>query len=377
MHREIGRRIRRRGLGVGVVAASISTLAISAGTGTAASEAAPANTSPPSISGTPAEGKTLAGNLGVWTNNPTSYTYSWWRCNQTGNKCALISDATKRTYLLASADVGKTVRFRVVASNADGHTAAISAPTAVVSKSQASAPANSTLPSISGTAVEGRALGGNLGVWTNNPTRYTSSWWRCNQTGGKCVAISGAIQRTYRLGSADVGKTLRFRVVAWNAAGHTAAISAPTAVVQAAAPAPPPSRGNGCPAGAGNPDQVTSISPPARLLVDSLQSEPSVITKEVATITVRFHVTSTCGGPVQGALVYATATPYNQFSIPPEVPTGSDGWATLTFQRLSGFPTSRRQQLIAMFVRARKPGENLLVGISNRRLVSIRVDLSR
>jgi hypothetical protein len=113
------------------------------------------------------------------------------------------------------------------------------------------------------------------------------------------------------------------------------------------------------------------------LLVDALQTDPQIVTGGVNTLVVRFHVTSTCGGPVQGALVYATATPYNQFAIPPEVPTGADGWAELRFQRLSGFPVSRHQQLIALFVRARKSGENLLAGISARRLVSVRVDLNR
>src|SRR5581483_9523219 len=101
---------------------------------------------------------------------------------------------------------------------------------------------------------------------------------------------------------------------------------------------------------------------------DSLQSDPAVVRGTTQTLTVRFHVTSTCGGPVQGALVYATVTPYNQFAIPPEQ-------ATVTFQRLRGFPVSKRQRLITIFVRARKSGENVLAGISTRRLVSLRVNL--
>ena len=237
---------------------------------------------------------------------------------------------------------------------------------------------NSSPPTISGTAQEGKTLTGNRGTWDNTPTDYNYQWRRCAGGGGNCSSIGGAHALTYTLKPADVGKTIRFRVEAKNADGKATADSAPTDVVQKGA-APPtttttPSRGNGCPPG-GNPDQVANITAPANLILDSLTSNPSVVTAGVGTLVVRFHVTSTCGGPVQGALVYATATPFNQFAIPPEVPTGADGWAELRFQRLSGFPVSPKQQLIAMFVRARKPGESLLTGLAARRLVSLRVNL--
>jgi hypothetical protein len=237
------------------------------------------------------------------------------------------------------------------------------------------APVNTSPPTISGTPQEGKTLRGDRGTWSNNPTDYDFTWVRCDKTGGSCANIAGARSREYKLTSADVGNTVRFRVRAQNADGSSTATSVPTAVITKAA-APPPPVSNGCPAKSGsNPDQASAITPPARLLVDTLQSNPQVITSGTGTLVVRFHVTSTCGGPVQGALVYATGTPFQQFSIPPEGTTGADGWAELRFQRLSGFPVSNRQQLLAMFVRARKSGENLLGGISTRRLVSIRVNL--
>ena len=248
---------------------------------------------------------------------------------------------------------------------------------------RADKPVNVDPPTISGTAEDGKVLSADRGNWSNKPTDFNYQWRRCDKTGGSCANISGAHALKYTLTSADVGNTLRFRVEAKNADGSTTATSVPTAVVQKTAPTTTttttttttPSRGNGCPSGNGNPDQVASISAPARLLIDTVTSSPRVATASTDTLVVRLHVTSTCTGPVQGALVYATATPFNQFNVPSEQPTGSDGWAEIRFNRLRGFPVSSKQQLIALFARARKPGEALLGGISTRRLFSLPVNL--
>jgi hypothetical protein len=236
-------------------------------------------------------------------------------------------------------------------------------------------PQNTDPPTITGTAKEGETLVGHRGSWTGTISDYDDAWLRCDRNGGSCAAISGATNRMgYKLTSADVGNTIRFRVMAKNAEGTTTAQSAPTAVIASATPASPPAPAipnNGC-AKNNAPNNVSGITPPARLTIDQTQVTPSTITYGTRMITARFHV-SACGGPVEGALVYVTAVPYGQFGTPNEQPTGADGWATLQFQAQAGWPVSPRQQLLVMFVRARKQGENVLGGISTRRLVSFRV----
>ncbi len=238
------------------------------------------------------------------------------------------------------------------------------------------APANQSPPTISGTPQARSTLTANPGTWTGTePITYAYSWRRCGANGGSCSAISGATQKTYVLKGVDVRTTIRVRVTASNQDGARSALSVPTAVVQAATQAPPtPPAASGC---AGNaPLQVQGIAPPERLTVDGQQIDPSVVGRSTQSVTLRFHV-SCKGKSVQGALVYATAVPFNQFTIPAEQPTGTDGWTTLTMSQLSGFPAARSQALLVVFVRARKTGENPLGGISTRRLVSFPVDLRR
>ena len=237
----------------------------------------------------------------------------------------------------------------------------------------ASPPMNQSPPTISGKAQVGETFTADPGKWSGaTPITYTYDWRRCDANGGSCASISGATDKTYMLKPVDSGNTLRVHVTAKNSDGSNSSTSVPTGVVATA----PPTSSGGCPTSGSGTLQIADVSPPARLLVDGQQVSPSPIPRSVTDVTLKFHVSACSGRSVQGALVYATAVPFEQFGVPPEATTGSDGWATLTFHRASRFPASSHQQLLAVFVRARKSGENLLGGISSRRLVSFPVNLN-
>ena len=244
-----------------------------------------------------------------------------------------------------------------------------------LSQAAGSPPSNQSPPTITGTTTDGSTLTAHSGTWSGTGTiSYSLQWRRCDQNGGSCSNISGATSSTYVLKKVDVGNTLRVRETAKDSNGSTNATSVPTAVV-AAAPAATPTTLNGCPTSGSGPLAISSIASPARLVVDGQSASPTVVTRSTDDLTLRFHV-SACGGrSITGALVYATAVPFEQFGTPAEVTTDSNGWATVTMHQAGRFPASARQQLLAVFVRARKSGDPALGGVSTRRLVSFPVHL--
>ena len=80
----------------------------------------PMNISPPTILGTPQEGQTLTEVHGSWTNQPTSYSYHWQRCDSAGSACVAISGATTQTYRLTGVDVGHAIVVKETAHDAAG-----------------------------------------------------------------------------------------------------------------------------------------------------------------------------------------------------------------------------------------------------------------
>ncbi len=196
----------------------------------------PSNTELPSITGLLQDGQTLKALTGAWSGTtPLNYTYQWELCNGTGAACENISEAGTSVLSLVSTDVGKTLRVRVTATNAAGSVSATSPATSLVA---ALLPSNTELPSITGLLQDGQTLKALTGAWSGTtPLNYTYQWQLCNSAGATCENISEAGTSALSLVSTDVGKTLRVRVTATNAAGSVSATSPATSLVAALLPA--------------------------------------------------------------------------------------------------------------------------------------------
>jgi hypothetical protein len=138
-----------------------------------------------------------------------------------------FTDATHLTLNIST--VGATAGTRTITiTNPDGQTASA----AVLAVG--TAPANTALPTISGTPAVGSTLTAAAGTWTGTPApTFAYQWERCDSGGANCADIGGATGTTYLLAQADAGSTIRVRVIGTNAGGSTSAQSAPTAAVTA------------------------------------------------------------------------------------------------------------------------------------------------
>jgi hypothetical protein len=211
-----------------MVAAAISALIL----------ALPATSGPdlralPSVVGTARAGSQVTGSSGTWAaTGSISYSYKWSRCDEAGRTCTAIPGAVLPTYLLGSADVGKTLVFSVTAKDSAGTAVAEVSPIGPIAP--ALKLASIGRPVVAGAAKVGSTLSVSAGFWTTTPTAVAFAWQRCDTNGRTCTPIAGATSATYVPVAADAGHVLVVRVQATAGTATQAVLSLATGVVAAA-----------------------------------------------------------------------------------------------------------------------------------------------
>jgi hypothetical protein len=322
-------------------------------------EPVPVNVVVPTIGGPspPVVGQVLTV-FSFWT-GASSLQQQWLSCDLSGNNCAPIPGATGDQYAPVQADVGKTIRVLVTAGSTGPPPAAARVVSTQSQPVGAALPVNTAKPAITGSAAEGEVLTSTNGTWQSaTAITHTRQWQRCSNSGQNCVNIPGATLQTYTVQQADVGSTIVVVVTATNAAGKTSASSSPTAVV------------TGFPAGSTIP--VSKVSLPNRLVVSEFVYEPAVLRSRVP-FTARFRVSDTMGRFVSGAEVRITPVPYGRVLPPGTTITDGSGWATFNLQPTDKFPLIRGYA-ITVFVRATKPGDDVVAGVTGFRLTLVTIN---
>jgi len=212
--------------------------------------AAPSASTLPATSGTLTSGHVLSvSSTGTWSGSPT-FTYQWRRCDSDGSTCSDIGGASSSSYTLTDDDVGDGVRVAVTGTNTAGSAVAASSQTGAIA---AIAPANTSLPTISGTTVSGSTLSATTGTWSGTSPSFTYKWDGCNVS-GSCGFPAGPgvvdTNSTFVLDQSAVGLKWRVTVTATNAAGSSSATSAQSALVTQI-PSPTTTTGSGSGSGSG------------------------------------------------------------------------------------------------------------------------------
>jgi hypothetical protein len=328
---------------------------------TGRSQAAPKNTKEPSIIYVhPIKvGTILNADKGDWTGTaPISYAYQWLRCNDNGEGCGKITNATGTTYTVVNADERKTLRLDVTASNADGKATARANATAVV-PAKPGVPVEVSPPTISGQAVVGQTLTATTGSWRGNqPISYTFKWQTCNSAQTSCVN-NGETGNTFTIPAGDVGKRIRVKVFAKNNAGETPGLSDPTAIVQQ-------SGGGG---GGGNSVPVSALVAGDRIVVQTVTFQPNPVTSRSQSIRVTIKLTDQKGKAVRDAFASIVSTPVLT-STPEAAQTDSNGTVVYTLTPRSNFPLKTGYS-VQFYVKGYRQGDSTLAGVSGGRLVQV------
>ncbi len=180
---------------------------------------------PKLVDTTPMVGQVLritgASGIGSWGYGGATPAYQWYRGS------TAISGATKATYEVQAADLGRSLKVRVTGTR-DGYAPAsrTSAASSKVVKGVFTVRSVTIAGLANGAASVGSTLRAATGGWSPSATSFTYVWCRSG------VPISGATGATYDVVAADKGTAITVTVVGSRAGFVTAsATSSPTPVI--------------------------------------------------------------------------------------------------------------------------------------------------
>ena len=217
---------------------------------TAAVEAAPTSNNPatgaPTIRGTARVGETLTADIsGIADDdglNNVSYSYQWVRNGGTD-----IQNATGSSYALVDADEGRTIKVEVNFTDEAGNEESLTSAVTAAVAARPNTPATG-VPTINGTAQVGETLAADTSGIADadglTNVAYSYQWLADD------VAIQGATDSSYTLGSSDAGKAMKVQVSFTDDAGNAESLtSVATNEVTNAGPTEPP----------GAPENLTAV----------------------------------------------------------------------------------------------------------------------
>jgi len=186
------------------------------------------------ITGPTIDGRVLTMNNGTFKGTaPFMYTYQWFACVK--KACSSIAGATSQSYRAQTADIGKTLKGQVTATNSAG---SAKEPSKKTKKVTPGSPLNLEPPTISGSPTVGQTLSASTGTWVGTtPFEFTYQWRSCNLL-SECSDIAGATESTYTVQPTDLGNSFEVVVTAKNAYGSASATSARTGGVGGGSTAP-------------------------------------------------------------------------------------------------------------------------------------------
>ena len=195
----------------------------------------------PTVSSTPTftsnlyVGGTATLDRGTWsTAGNTTYLYQWQRCStQAITACLNISGATTASYLVAQLDLNQYLRVAVTAINEVGGSTIYSGFSAQVAAT--APPVNTSIPIVSGSAFETSVI--NIiskGQWSGIEESKLLTQWQICSTSISCSDIASATSATYTASSADVGKTIRVKIIAPYSQKNVEAFSNQTPIIKKA-----------------------------------------------------------------------------------------------------------------------------------------------